>query len=92
MKGNEARIVFFLHPVKEVEDGHKLKENQKSILPRLRSLLLVFGTILALGVSAYVLYKFANKHFTIGNLQSIGLKILSRLKTEKQTWSHQCLC
>ena len=50
MKGNEARIVFFLHPVKEFRLGQVSKAEPKSKLPRLRSVLLSLGTLFVFGV------------------------------------------
>ena len=57
MKGNEARVVFFLHPVNQFKDG-EVAEVKKSLwsffgFPSL--LLLLLGLLLGLGVLAYVL-------------------------------------
>ena len=56
MKGNEARVVFFLHPVNQFKDGEGAKV-QKSLgsFFGFRSLLLLLGLLLGLGVLAYVL-------------------------------------
>ena len=56
MKGNEARVVFFLHPVNQFKDG-EVAEVKKSLWSffGFRSLLLLLGLILGLGVLAYVL-------------------------------------
>ena len=56
MKGNEARIIFFLHPVKEFKGGQMSKEKPKSIIPRLRSTLPFLGIALVLGVLTFVVY------------------------------------
>ena len=82
MKGNEARIVFFLHPVKESKEGQVSKANPKSILPRPRSILLILGTILALGVLGYVLYQFTNKPFT-------RVEVFSTTANPPETSSHE---
>ena len=57
MKGNEARVVFFLHPVDQLKDG------QVSRVQPLRSsfvvsFLLLLGLLLGLGVLVYVLLQF----------------------------------
>ena len=57
MKGNEARVVFFLHPVDQLKDG------QVSKVQPLRSLfavtvLLLLGLIHGLGVLVFVLLQF----------------------------------
>ena len=56
MKGNEARVVFFLQPVNQFKDGEVTKV-EKSIWSHFgfRSLLLLLGLLLGLGVLAYVL-------------------------------------
>ena len=64
MKGNEARIVLFLHPVKEFKGGQMSKEKPKSMIPRLRSTLPFLGIALVLGVLTFVVYRFTNKQFT----------------------------
>ena len=69
MKGNEARIIFFLHPVKKVKRGLQTKKNPIT-LPSLRSILLILGTILGLGVTAFVLYRFTNKQFMLLDVSS----------------------
>ena len=50
MKGNEARVVLFLHPVKDSKEGHVSKAKPKSMLPKCRSIILILGIILVLGV------------------------------------------
>ena len=67
MKGNEARVVLFLHPVKEFKEGQVSKTKPKSMLPRLRSILLVLGTMLALGALglAALVKELTNKQFTL---------------------------
>ena len=59
MKGNEARVVFFLQPVDQFRDGEVAKV-EKSFWSYFgfRSLLLL-GLILALGFLAYVAYVLA---------------------------------
>ena len=57
MKGNEARVVFFLHPVDQLKDG------QVSEVKPLRSsfvvtVLLLLGLLLGLGVLVFVLLQF----------------------------------
>ena len=56
MKGNEARVVFFLQPVNQFKDGEVTKV-EKSFWSHFgfRSLLLLLGLLLGLGVLAYVL-------------------------------------
>ena len=56
MKGNEARVVFFLHPVNQFKDGEvaKVKKSLWSFFG-FRSVLLLIGLLLGLGVLAYVL-------------------------------------
>ena len=51
MKGNEARIVFFLHPVNKLKDGYVVsKENAFGIL-----FVYILGFLLELGVLLYFL-------------------------------------
>ena len=59
MKGNEARVVFFLHPVNQFKDG-EVAEVKKSLWGffGFRSLLLLLGLLLGLGVLVYVLLQF----------------------------------
>ena len=57
MKGNEARVVFFLHPVDQLKDG------QVSKMKPLRSsfgvfAILLLGLLLGLGVLVYLLLPF----------------------------------
>ena len=56
MKGNEVRVVFFLQPVNQFKDGEVTKV-EKSFWSHFgfRSLLLLLGLLLGLGVLAYVL-------------------------------------
>ena len=56
MKGNEARVVFFLQPVNQFKDGEVTKV-EKSFWSHFgfQSLLLLLGLLLGLGVLAYVL-------------------------------------
>ena len=63
MKGNEARVVLFLHPVKGFKEGQVSKAKPKSLIPRLRSILLILAMMFALGALAYALNKFINKQF-----------------------------
>ena len=57
MKGNEARVVFFLHPVNQFKDGEvaKVKKSLWSFFGFRSLLLLLLGLLLGLGVLAYVL-------------------------------------
>ena len=57
MKGNEARIVFFLHPVDQLKDGHvsKVQPLRRSFVV---SVLLLLGLLLGLGVLVFVLLQF----------------------------------
>ena len=53
MKGNEARVVFFLHPVDQLKDGQvsKVKPHRSSFG---LGLLLLLGLLVGLGVLVYV--------------------------------------
>ena len=57
MKGNEARVVFFLHPVDQLKDGQVSR-----VQPLRRSfavtVLLLLGLLLGLGVLVFVLLQF----------------------------------
>ena len=57
MKGNEARVVFFLHPVNQFKDGEvaEVKKSLWSFFGFRSLLLLLLGLLLGLGVLAYVL-------------------------------------
>ena len=57
MKGNEARVVFFLHPVDQLKDGQvsQVKPLTSSIGIRF---LLLLGLLLALGVLLFVFLQF----------------------------------
>ncbi len=63
MKGNEARVVLFLHPVKKLQGGQVSEAKPKGKLPSLQSALLTVGTLLSFGILTYVLYRHANKQF-----------------------------
>ena len=63
IKGNEARVVFFLHPIGGLHGGQVSKSAGKNWLPRIRSTLFAVGSLLALGALAYVIYRFTNKQF-----------------------------
>ena len=54
MKGNEARVVFFLHPVDQLKDGQvsKVQPLRRSFAV---SVLLLLGLLLGLGVRIFVL-------------------------------------
>ena len=61
MKGNEARVVFFLHPVDQLKDGQVSKV--QPLLTALRrsfavTVLLLLGLLLGLGVLVFVLLQF----------------------------------
>ena len=53
MKGNEARVVFFLHPVDQLKDGQvsKVQPLRRSIVV---TVLLLLGLLLGLGVLVFV--------------------------------------
>ena len=57
MKGNEARVVFFLHAVDQLKDGQvsKVKPLRRSFAV---SVLLLLGLLLGLGVLIFVLLQF----------------------------------
>ena len=57
MKGNEARVVFFLHPVNQFKDGEvaEVKKSLWSFFGFRSVILLLLGLLLGLGVLAYVL-------------------------------------
>ena len=55
MKGNEARVVFFLHPVDQFKDGEVAKVGNPFWSYFGLRYLLLLGLILALGLLAYVL-------------------------------------
>ena len=57
MKGNEARVVFFLHPVDQLKDGQvsKVQPLRGSFVV---TVLLLFGLLLGLGVLVFVLLQF----------------------------------
>ena len=57
MKGNEARVVFFLHPVDELKDGQvsEVKPLRRSFAV---NVLLLLGLLLGLGVLVFVLLQF----------------------------------
>ena len=60
MKGNEARVVFFLHPADQLKDG------QVSEVKPLRSsfvvtVLLLLGLLLGIGVLVFVLLQFGEQ-------------------------------
>ena len=60
MKGNEARVVFFLHPVDQLKDG-QVSRVQPLSSSFVSSFLLLVGLLLALGVLVYVLLQFENQ-------------------------------
>ena len=57
MKGNEARIIFFLHPVDQLKDGQvsRVKPLRSSFVV---TVLLLLGLLLGLGVLLFVLLQF----------------------------------
>ena len=57
MKGNEARVVFFLHPVDQLKDGQvsRVKPLRSSFVVRF---LFLLGLLLGLGVLVYVFLQF----------------------------------
>ena len=57
MKGNEARVVFFLHPVDQLKDGQVSQVKPLTSSFGIRFLLLL-GLLLALGVLLFVFLQF----------------------------------
>ena len=57
MKGNEARVVFFLHPVDQLKDG-QVSKVQPLRRPFAVTVLLLLGLFLGLGVLVFVLLQF----------------------------------
>ena len=57
MKGNEARVVFFLHPVDQLKDG-QVSKVQPLRRPFAVTVLLLLGLLLGLGVLVFVLLQF----------------------------------
>ena len=57
MKGNEARVVFFLHPVDQLKDG-QVSKVQPLRRPFVVTVLLLLGLLLGLGVLVFVLLQF----------------------------------
>ena len=57
MKGNEARVVFFLHPVDQLKDGQvsRVKPLRSSFVVRF---LFLLGLLLGLAVLVYVFLQF----------------------------------
>ena len=79
MKGNEARSVFYLHPVKKSNKGGVTEAKTSRWPLSCQSLLLILATILSLGVLAYVSYKIL-KDKSIDNLvTTIGMTVSSCL-------------
>ena len=54
MKGNEARVVLFLHPVDQLKDGQLLEAKKTSWSSFIVGSLLVLGFLLGLGVLLYL--------------------------------------
>ena len=54
MKGNEARVVFFLHPVDQLKDGQVSK--MKPLRSAFGVLSLLLGLLLGLGVLVFLLF------------------------------------
>ena len=77
MKGNEARVVFYLHP--KSNEGHVAEANPRKWLPSSRSLLLILGTILALCGLALVLFLLKNNQFMDNLITMIGVIASSSL-------------
>ena len=78
MKGNEARVVLFLHPVDQLKDGQLLEAKKTSWSSFIVGSLLVLGFLLGLGVLLY-LYLFPYLLTIQGNLD-----LIERLQTDKQ--------
>ena len=79
MKGNEARRVFYLHPVKKSNKGELTKPKPKKLPLSCQSLLLILGTMLSLGVLAFLLYKLANNKLMDNLFTTIGTIVSSIL-------------
>ena len=58
MKGDEARVVFFLHPVDQLKDGQVSRVKQLSWSSSGVCLLLLLSLLLGLGVLMYILLQF----------------------------------
>ena len=58
MKGNEARVVFFLHPVDQLKDGQVSRVKQLSWSSSRVCLLLLLSLLLGLGVLMCILLQF----------------------------------
>ena len=61
MKGNEARVVFFLHPVTEFKEGMVSSRTPNKVVYRICFILLTLSIILGLGAVGYVLFTNAKK-------------------------------
>ena len=72
MKGNEARVVFFLHPVDQLKDGQVSKVKPLRSPVGVLSFLL-FGLLLGLGVLLYILLSIGVKTSQQG-LVSTGVR------------------
>ena len=65
MKGNEARVVFFLHPVTEFKEGMVSSRTPNKVVYRICFILLTLSIILGLGAVGFVLFTNAKKQFVL---------------------------
>ena len=63
MKGNEARVVFFLHPVTEFKEGMVSSRTPNKVVYRICFILLTLSIILGLGAVGFVLFTIAKKEY-----------------------------
>ena len=88
MKGNEARVVFFLHPVDQLKDGQVSK-----VQPLRRSfavtVLLLLGLLLGLGVLVFVFLQFGVE--TSSQQELVSTESLVTEKTEEPVSSSTTL-
>ena len=85
MKGNEARVVFFLHPVDQLKDG-QVSKVQPLRRPFAVTVLLLLGLLLGLGVLVFVLLQFGVE--TRSQQESVSTTEVP-FGAEKMTWSYQ---
>ena len=65
MKGNEARVVFFLHPVTEFKEGMVSSRTPNKVVYRICFILLTLSIILGLGAVGFVLITNAKKQYLL---------------------------
>ena len=78
MKGNEARVVFYLHPVDQLKDGQvaKVKPLRNSFV---LSFLLSLGLLISLGTLLYVIFQFGGQ--TRSQQRSVSTTDISSVTT-----------